>query len=116
MSLFKKKPGTVAPIPPALPAHPVQRFLSSLLTEIETGISAELAKSSLPSPNLLLAQSGAKMARSWVSTISPEQCVKILTTVNHYNASLCYECGIEPERIERSEGTHDSGVGTPPNG
>lgn len=90
MSLFTRKRPAPPPEPPPPPPelHPVQRALLNLITEMET--DPELSRGA----NSLLVQSGARICRSWVSSMTAEQCLRVLDAVNTYNAQLCAACDI----------------------
>jgi hypothetical protein len=105
LSLFKGKAGAADPIP-AAPKHPLQGMLMNLLSEMEAemrrGMEQKPTKGEprLPKPLVLSALAALPIGRTWLEGMTPEQCDKFTALLNSYNARLCHECGIEPERYQ----------------
>lgn len=94
MGIFKSKPKTSAPAPQT-PLHPLQQLAMGFLARIhpETEMDA-LSTASV--------RSAAKICKSFMATMSPEQCNKLCAEINKANAWLCYATGTEPERYVNS--------------
>lgn len=109
LKLFKGKTETETGIPeaPAPLPHPFQRALIAVMEEMERELTKDVdkkpAKGSgekpLPRALALSALAAMPIGRTWLAKLTPEQCDKFVAMLNTYNARLCHECGIEPERI-----------------
>lgn len=106
-SLFKSRRG--APPPVAQPAppvqlHPVQRALLALLQQLTSTVPQMAAD---PELELDLVTRGLlgkfpllnSMGQALIHKMPPSACDKLVHTLNAYNAQLCHECGIEPQRV-----------------
>lgn len=103
LSLFKGKGEAAggAPTQPEPLRHPFQRMLMALLTEMEAEMSKPPRKGekTLPKPLVLSALAALPIGRTWLEGMTDDQCNKFVAMLNTYNARVCHECGIEPERI-----------------
>lgn len=103
LTLFKKsnapEPQQIAVVEP--PLHPVKRVLLGMLDELHQSLMDPPAtEKALPLPLRALAQSAVPISMKYLATMDDAMCVKILRAVNEYNARLCHECGIEPQRLD----------------